>query len=303
MTKPNFTTTIEVDQSAELVFNAINNVRAWWSEEIKGNTEKLNDEWDYHYQDVHRCKMKITELLPNKKIVWLVMDNHFSFTKNKEEWKNNQIVFEISEINGKTHVKFTQIGLTSDYECYDICQNAWTTYIQKSLYSLITTGIGQPNGKDKPQTEDEKNLASNFSSTFFVDQTPEEAFNAINNVSAWWQGEVIGSSKKEGDEFDYRMSDIHYSKQKLVEFVPFERITWLITDSSLSFVDHKSEWTGTKIVFEIKSINNKTQVRFTHYGLIPEFECYEACSGAWEQLMQESLHSLITTGKGKNVFG
>jgi hypothetical protein len=48
--------------------------------------------------------------------------------------------------------------LNAAYECFDICSNAWTTYIQKSLRDLITTGKGKPNGKGKPQTEDEKKL-------------------------------------------------------------------------------------------------------------------------------------------------
>lgn len=303
MIPTNFTTTISVDQSPTAVFNAINNVRGWWSEEIEGTTDKLNEEWNYHYQDVHRCIMKITELVPGKKVVWQVLDNHFSFTQDKTEWTGNTIVFNITEKDNKTQLQVTQIGLIPEYECYDICSNAWNTYIQKSLYSLITTGKGQPNAKEKPQTEDEKRLAAaNFTTSFFVNQTPHDVFTAINNVRGWWQGEIKGNTDQLNDEFSYRMGDVHYSKQKITELVPDQKIVWLVTESLLSFVDQKSEWTNTKIIFDITEINNKTQVRFTHEGLVPTFECYGGCSGAWGDLMQKSLVSLITTGKGVDVF-
>ena len=72
--------------------------------------------------------------------------------------------------------------------------------------------------KDKPQTEDEKNLAQpDFTTTFFVNQTPAEVFNAINNVSGWWQGEIEGNTNKLNDEFTYRMKDLHFSKQQVIE--------------------------------------------------------------------------------------
>jgi hypothetical protein len=302
MNSQNFTTTIVVDNSPSEVFDAINNVRGWWSEEVEGSTNKLNDEWNYHYQDVHRCKIKIVELIPDKKVVWLVMDNYFSFTKDKSEWNGNQIIFEIKEIENKTQLRFTQVGLVPDYECYDICEGAWSTYIQKSLHSLITTGKGQPNGKDKPQTEDEANLAAHFTTSFFVDQSPEEVFNAINHVSDWWQGEIKGPSKNVNDEFEYRMPGIHFSKQKVIESIPNERVEWLVTDSNLNSFEDKQEWNGTKIIFDIREINGKTQLRFTHIGLAPQFQCYDDCSGAWEMLVQQSLFSLITTGKGQEVF-
>ena len=122
--------------------------------------------------------MKITEVIPNKKVVWQVMDNYFSFTKDKSEWKDNKIIFEITEKDNKTQLQFTQVGLAPEYECYDICENAWSTYIQKSLHSLITTGKGQPNGKSKPQRD--------FTTIILVNQTPKEAFSAINNVRGWW---------------------------------------------------------------------------------------------------------------------
>ena len=44
MTTVNYTTAILVDNTASEVFDAINNVRGWWSEEIEGNTNQLNEE-------------------------------------------------------------------------------------------------------------------------------------------------------------------------------------------------------------------------------------------------------------------
>ena len=303
MSTSNFTTTIWVDKTPAEVFNAINNVRGWWSEEIEGDTGRLDSEFNYHFQDVHRSRMKIIELMPNKKVVWQVLDNYFSFTNDKNEWKDNTIVFDISQKDDKTQLQFVQVGLVPEYECYDICQNAWSTYIQKSLYNLIMTGKGQPNGKDKPQTEDERKLATpDFTTTFFVDQTPAQVFNAVNNVRGWWQGEIEGSTDKVDDEFTYRMKDIHYSKQRVIELIPGKKVEWLVTDSKLNFLENKSEWTGTKISFEISEINNKTGLRFTHSGLVPGIECYDSCSNGWSKLIQESLKSLVTTGKGKDVY-
>jgi len=158
MNNKSFSTTILVDQTPEQVFNAVTNVRGWWSEEIEGGTSKLDDEFNYHFQDVHRCKIKLVEVVPNKKIVWLVLENYFKFTKDKTEWVNTKVIFEISQKDNKTQLRVTHDGLVPEYECYDICENAWTQYVQQSLKDLISTGKGQPNGKDKPQTEDEKKL-------------------------------------------------------------------------------------------------------------------------------------------------
>lgn len=143
---------------------------------------------------------------------------------------------------------------------------------------------------------------SNYTTTILVDNSATAVFNAINNVRGWWQGEIEGSTDKLNDEFSYRMEDIHFSKQKVVELIPNEKVVWLVTDSKLNFTKNKSEWTGTKIVFEISEINHKTQIHFTHLGLVPEIECYGGCSGAWEDLIQKSLLSFITTGKGTKVF-
>jgi hypothetical protein len=144
--------------------------------------------------------------------------------------------------------------------------------------------------------------AKSFETSILVDESPADVFNAVNHVSGWWQGEIVGSTDKLGAEFTYQMGDIHFSKQKIVEMSPNAKVVWLVTESNLSFTNKKDEWTNTKVQFEIKSEGGKTKLTFTHYGLVPAFECYEGCSNAWGLLIKKSLMSYITTGKGVKVF-
>ena len=140
---------------------------------------------------------------------------------------------------------------------------------------------------------------SDFTITFPVDQTREEVFNAINNVRGWWSETIEGSTEKLNDEFIYRHKELHYSKQQLIEVVPNKKVVWIVTDSSLSFIENKSEWTGTKISFEIFEKDNKAQMRFIHHGLVPQCQCFEACFNGWSYYISDSLLPLITTGKGQ----
>jgi hypothetical protein len=142
------------------------------------------------------------------------------------------------------------------------------------------------------------NNNQNFTTSILVDQTPEVVFNAVTNVRGWWSRDLEGNSQKLNDEFIFQVEGVHYSKQKLIKVIPDKKVVWLVTDSKLTFVKDTNEWTGTKVIFDISTQGHKTKLTFTHHGLVPEVECYDACSPAWTQYVQNSLFRLITTGTG-----
>jgi uncharacterized protein YndB with AHSA1/START domain len=138
-----------------------------------------------------------------------------------------------------------------------------------------------------------------FTAIFTVDQTPEEVFAAVSNVRGWWSGNIEGETDAVGAEFTYRYQDVHYTKQKISEFVPNQRVVWHIEEAFLSFTEDPAEWVGTDVTFEITPTSEGTELRFTHRGLVPEFECFEACSSAWGFYVNGSLKRLISTGEGE----
>ena len=138
----------------------------------------------------------------------------------------------------------------------------------------------------------------NYAATIEVAQSPEEVFKHLTEVWKWWSKDYEGRSAKLNDEFVICHPDKHYSKQQLVEVVPNKKIVWLVTDSTLSWLEKdKHEWTNSRMIFEISTHGDKTVLNFTHEGLVPEKECYAACERGWNMVIKDWLFNYITTGK------
>ncbi|GAB2957903.1 SRPBCC family protein [Saccharothrix stipae] len=149
MAEHGFTTTFTVEQTAAEVYDAVTDVRSWWSEDIEGATDRPGAEFDYHYQDLHRTRIRVTDAVPGRKVAWLVLENHFSFVQDQAEWEGTAVTFDITERDGRTELRFTHHGLVPDFECFDVCANAWSFYVGSSLRGRITTGEGAPNSGDR----------------------------------------------------------------------------------------------------------------------------------------------------------
>lgn len=141
----NYTTSFSVEQSPEAVFAAVTNPKAWWSEDVEGQPDRLGGIFFYHYKDIHRGTFKVTELVPGKKVVWHVVQNYFNFIQDATEWTGTDIVFEIAGSGKGTELRFTHVGLKPSEECYEVCEDSWNFYLKASLKNLIANGAGQPN--------------------------------------------------------------------------------------------------------------------------------------------------------------
>ncbi len=136
-----------VDRSPHEVFDAINDVRGWWTGEIVGTTDRPGAEFTYRHGKIHESTQRITELVQGKRIVWRVLDAHLDFVRDGAEWKGTDIVFEIGRKGDRTEVRFTHVGLSPRLECYDRCSDAWGFFIRGSLRRRITTGKREPLAK------------------------------------------------------------------------------------------------------------------------------------------------------------
>jgi hypothetical protein len=109
-----YTASFAVDNSPRQVFDAVLNVRGWWSEDIEGRTDRLGAVFTF---------------------------------RSTDQRHSTDIVFELGKKGGKTELRLAHVGLSPEIECYDGCSDAWAFYVKTSLRNLISTGTGQPERK------------------------------------------------------------------------------------------------------------------------------------------------------------
>ena len=308
MESKNYTATIEVAQSTKEVFNAINNVPKWWSKDFAGNSTKLNDQFIINHPNQHYSKQKLIEVVPNKKVVWLVTESKLDWIKNnKEEWTNTKMIFEISTKGDITVLHFTHEGLVPNQECYAMCEKGWNIVIKDWLLHLITVGTPSPEMAkaaairnqhfgDKPAAE-----KKDYHRTIIVNASAEDAMKKISQINLWWRKDFLGSAEQMHDKFTVPFGEPSYVDFVVSEFIPDKKVTWKVTDCYLPWFKDKKEWNNTEVVFQLSEgnghTNGKTKIDFTHIGLIPEVECYEVCEKGWNGHIN-TLEKFINEGKG-----
>ena len=137
-----FTTTIEVAASPHQVFKCICDVSKWWGgRDLEGSTSSLNDEFTITHGDAHYSRQKMIDVIPDKKIVWLITEGRLGWLqRDKNEWTNTRLVFKIEPKGSKTVLHFTHEGLVPGKECYPLCSEGWNTVIKDYLFKFITEG-------------------------------------------------------------------------------------------------------------------------------------------------------------------
>ena len=151
METQNYTATIEVAKSPTEVFKHLVDVSKWWGgKDYAGSSAQLNDEFIVKHGDAHYSKQKVVEVVPDKKIVWLVTESKLNWLeKDKQEWTNTRMVFELAPKGDTTLLHFTHEGLVPDKECYVRCEKGWDMVIKEWLFNFIADG--KPQVPDKSQ--------------------------------------------------------------------------------------------------------------------------------------------------------
>jgi uncharacterized protein YndB with AHSA1/START domain len=134
-----------------------------------------------------------------------------------------------------------------------------------------------------------------------VPNTPEEVFAAVTNVGKWWSEGIEGETTDVGGEFTFTDYNDLWCRFRLTEVTPAQRMVWSVVDSRLDFVEDHTEWTGTQVIFDITPATGGTRLRFTHQGLRPTVECYDACSRGWDFYINRSLPEFLATGTGQPI--
>jgi len=141
MQTADYTAIMTLNVSAADAFKSIQHVAGWWTADFTGQSEKRGDVFTVRFGETF-ITLKIVELVPDKKIGWQVIDCYKHWLKDKKEWKDTKINWEISADNNATTIHFTHLGLVPGIECYQVCEKAWNFYLKESLYKLLAMGEG-----------------------------------------------------------------------------------------------------------------------------------------------------------------
>jgi uncharacterized protein YndB with AHSA1/START domain len=225
-----------------------------------------------------RTELRITNIIPNKKVEWECI-------KGPQFWDGTKVTFDLEKKDNSTIVHFAHKDLQVKADVFAIATNNWGRFM-KSLKSLIETGKGDPLG------------SQDYHISITADITPKEALDKISRVSEWWATNFEGSSQKLNDVFTVRFGSGDMYKVKVTEFIPDKKFVWQVIDSHQGWVANETEWTGTKILWEVSAQKDDTQIDMTHIGLVPIIECYDKCTQGWDYLLQKSLLRFLTENKG-----
>lgn len=143
MKNQDFSYNLTVKATANETMKRIGQVDLWWAKNFKGSAHKLGDEFSVYFGDTF-VNFKISEHIPNQKITWIVTDCYLHWLNDKTDWKNDEVIWTLTEEHGKTQIDFVHKGMTPESECYESCQPGWTHHIKDSLLKLIEEGQGFP---------------------------------------------------------------------------------------------------------------------------------------------------------------
>jgi hypothetical protein len=146
MSGQGFQATISTKLPPNEAFSRICRVSEWWTTSFTGASRKTGDTFNVRFGDTF-VDFKVVEASPPSKLVWWVTVSNIHWVKNKKEWNDSTIEWDISSDNNTTNIIMTHRGLTRTHECFADCKRGWEFYFGESLRKLLVENKGLPDGE------------------------------------------------------------------------------------------------------------------------------------------------------------
>jgi hypothetical protein len=114
------------------------------------------------------------------------------------------------------------------------------------------------------------------------------SLNTIDGLAAWWTQTTSGDASA-GGSIDFRFGD-HVTRVR-VDVSESKRVSWTVVDSNPA-------WVGTRMTFELESVDERTLLQFGHRDWAQADGFFAHCSMKWATFLL-SLRSEIERGEGR----
>ena len=138
-------------------------------------------------------------------------------------------------------------------------------------------------------------MVAGFRAQIVVLADPLAAFEAVAaGMARWWSAAAEGDLAQEGRRVVVRFAGQQsYWVFEAAEVAPGRRLVAVCVDAH-HVVDGKpeavrTEWLGTRLVWDFAPVSGGTRVTLCHEGLVPDLHCYEVCEAGWAQFFGRSL--------------
>jgi hypothetical protein len=140
----NYQNNIEIQANQTEILHALTTgIPNWWTEDFSGSAHKVGDSFTVRFGNTFKVFV-VTDLTPAE-VTWTCVDSFIDLPglKKKDEWKGNTIHWTIVADGQQCHLQIVHEGLAPEVECFEVCQQGWTSFIS-SLKQLLETKEGQP---------------------------------------------------------------------------------------------------------------------------------------------------------------
>ena len=134
-----FTSAKSIVASREQVLAALttpDGVAGWWGT-TSGSAGAVGDVLEVGFGTSRVITMQVASLEAGR-VEWFV-----ERAPHTPEWDGTSIVFELAPAGDGTELRFRHVGLTPQFECYEMCHAGWTHYLA-SLVAYAESGVGDP---------------------------------------------------------------------------------------------------------------------------------------------------------------